>query len=179
MDMLSDVMLHANSILRTIEIARQKQQLLSGLRVNYDDADYLASAVFQRVVYGAASLRIAGEGTPIPIQAMNREDIVQFRDTYYSPGTALLAFSGDISPEAAFAAAEKYFGAWSAKQVTPPARIAAPENRAGRPHHRGEQAGRRANANSHRQAGIRRNDPEYIPLCGCRPYFRRQLQQPA
>ena len=145
------------------EIARQKQQLLSNLRVNYDDADYLASAVFERAVYGQHPYGLPTEGTPISIQAMTREDIVQFRDSYYTPGAALLAFSGDISPEAAFAAAEKYFGAWSTKQMPPPAHIAAavapgvhiivvnkPDTvqtqiRIGKP-------------------GVRRNDPEYIPL---------------
>ena len=46
MDLLSDVTLHAK--FADEEIARQKQQLLSNLRVNYDDADYLASAVYSR-----------------------------------------------------------------------------------------------------------------------------------
>ena len=50
MDLLSEVTLRAK--FADEEIARQKQQLLSNLRVNYDDADYLASAVFTRAVYG-------------------------------------------------------------------------------------------------------------------------------
>jgi zinc protease len=161
MDLLSDVTLRAK--FADEEIARQKQQLLSNLRVSYDDADYLASAVFERAVYGLHPYGLPTEGTPISIQAMSREDIIQFRDAYYAPGTALLAFSGDISPEAAFAAAEKYFGAWSAKQATTPAHAAAavsagmhiivvnkPDTvqtqiRIGKP-------------------GVRRGDPEYIPL---------------
>ena len=161
MDLLSDISLHAK--FQDEEIARQKQQLLSNLRVNYDDADYLASAVFERAVFGAHPYGLPSEGTPISVQAMTREDIVQFHDAYYSPGTALLAFSGDIAPEAAFAAAEKYFGAWPAKQTPAPVHAAAgipagmhivvvnkPDTvqtqiRVGRP-------------------GVRRNDPEYIPL---------------
>jgi zinc protease len=161
MDLLSDITLRPK--FDEAEIARQKQQLLSGLRVSYDDADYLASAVFERAVYGQHPYGLPTEGTPISIQAMSREDIVQFHDSYYAPGSALLAFSGDISPEAAFAAAEKYFGAWSTKQTPAPAHAAAavapgvhivvvnkPDTvqtqiRVGKP-------------------GVRRNDPEYIPL---------------
>jgi len=161
MDLLSDIALRAK--FADDEIARQKQQLLSNLRVNYDDADYLASAVFERAVYGLHPYGLPTEGTPISIQAMGREDIIQFHDSYYTPGSALLAFSGDISAEAAFAAAEKYFGAWSTKQTAAPAHAAAsvspgmhiivvnkPDTvqtqiRIGKP-------------------GIRRNDPEYIPL---------------
>ena len=161
MDLLSDVSLRAN--FADEEIARQKQQLLSNLRVSYDDADYLASAVFERAVFGLHPYGLPTEGTPISIQSMSRQDIIQFHDSYYTPGSALLAFSGDISPEAAFAAAEKYFGAWSAKQTAPPAHAAAavspgmhiivvnkPDTvqtqiRIGKP-------------------GVRRGDPEYIPL---------------
>jgi zinc protease len=161
MDLLSDVTLRAK--FADDEIVRQKQQLLSNLRVNYDDADYLASAVFSRAVYGPHPYGLPSEGTPISIQAISRDDIAQFHDSYYAPGTALLAFSGDISPEAAFAAAEKYFGAWSTKAPTPPAHAAASvapgvhiivvnkpdavqtQIRIGKP-------------------GVRRNDPEFIPL---------------
>jgi len=161
MDLLSDVTLHAK--FQDEEIARQKQQLLSSLRVNYDDADYLASAVFERAVYGLHPYGLPSEGTPISIQALSRQDIVQFHDDFYSPGTALLAFSGDIAPEAAFAAAEKYFGAWSTKQTPAPAHAAAgvapgmhiivvnkPDTvqtqiRVGKP-------------------AVRRNDPDFIPL---------------
>jgi zinc protease len=161
MDLLSDITLRAK--FADEEIARQKQQLLSNLRVNYDDADYLASAVFERAVFGLHPYGLPTEGTPISIQAMSRQDIIQFHDSYYAPGSALLAFSGDISPEAAFAAAEKYFGAWTTKQAAAPAHAAAsvsagmhiivvnkPDTvqtqiRIGKP-------------------GIRRSDPEYIPL---------------
>jgi zinc protease len=161
MDLVSDVALHAK--FEDSEIGRQKQQLLSNLRVNYDDADYLASAVFERAVYGQHPYGLPSEGTPISVQALSREDVVQFHDAYYAPGTALLALSGDISPEAAFAAAEKYFGAWSTKPTPAPVHAAAgvpsgmhiivvnkPDTvqtqiRVGKP-------------------GVRRSDPEFIPL---------------
>ena len=161
MDLLSDVTLRAK--FQDDEIGRRKQQLLSNLRVNYDDADYLATTVFERAVYGVHPYGLPTEGTPVSVQAMSRQDIVQFHDSYYSPGSAFLAFSGDITPEAAFAAAEKYFGAWSAKQTPPPVHAAAgisagmhiivvnkPDTvqtqiRVGKP-------------------GVRRNDPEFIPL---------------
>ena len=123
MDLLSDVTLRAK--FAEEEIVRQKEQLLSNLRLNYDDVDYLASAVFERAVYGQHPYGLPSEGTPISIQAITRDDVAQFRDSYYAPGTALLAFSGDISPEAAFAAAEKYFGAWSTAAPTPPVHAAA------------------------------------------------------
>lgn len=123
MDLMSDITLHPK--FAPDELERQRQQLLSNLRINYDDADYLASATFQRMVFGAHPYGLPGEGTPASVAALTRDELVEFHNSYYAPGTALLAFSGDITPEAAFAAAEKYFGAWPAKTVAPPAHPAA------------------------------------------------------
>jgi zinc protease len=161
MEILSDATLHAK--FDPEELDRQRQQLLSNLRINYDDADYLASTVFQRTVFGAHPYGLPGEGTPSSVQAIKREDLVQFRDSFYSPNNALLAFSGDIAPEAAFAAAEKYFGAWPRKEVSAPAHLAAQA-----------QSGIHIIVVNKPDAvqtqirigklGIRRNDPDFIPL---------------
>src|SRR5262249_49808579 len=48
--MLSDVARHP--AFEPAEIERQRQQTLSSLRVSLDDPDYLADAVFDRLVYG-------------------------------------------------------------------------------------------------------------------------------
>lgn len=161
MDLLSDVALHAN--FPQEELDRQRQQVLSGLSVDYGDADYLASAVFQRLVFGVHPYGLPNEGTPASVMAIKREDIVQFHDAYYSPGSALLAFSGDITPEAAFAAAEKYFGAWADKPVTVPAHPAP-----------GGGSGVHITVVNKPDAvqtqirvgklGIKRSDPDFIPL---------------
>lgn len=161
MDLLSDVTLRAN--FQQEELERQRQQAISNLRINYDDADYLASAVFQRVVYGMHPYGLPNEGTPGSIQAITRNDLMTFHDSFYSPGKALLAFAGDITPEAAFAAAEKFFGAWQGKQVPAQNRPAA-----------GAGSGMHIYVVDKPDAvqtqirigrlGIRRNDPDFIPL---------------
>jgi predicted Zn-dependent peptidase len=111
LDLLSDVVLHP--AFREDEVERQRQQLLSGLTVQYSDPDYLASLVLGRVVYGNSAYGWPAEGTPATVKALQREDFVRFHDRNYAPNQALLGFAGDIAPEAAFAVAEKYFGAWS------------------------------------------------------------------
>ena len=161
MDLLSDVTLHAK--FQPEEIERQRQQLLSNLRISYDDSDYLATAVFQRVVYGAHPYGLPGEGTPSSVQTMKRDDLIQFRDVFYSPSTALLAFSGDISPDAAFAAAEKYFGAWPAKPVAIPVH-AAPGGAAGIHIYVVNKADAVQTQIRIGKLGIRRGDPDFFPL---------------
>jgi zinc protease len=128
MDLLSDITLHAK--FAPDEIARRRQRALSGFRSRYEDADYLASSVFRRVVFGAGSYGMPPDGTPESVNAITREDLVAFRDQYYAPNESIMAFAGDITPEEAFAAAEKYFGSWAKKDAAPP-RIVLPEQPGG------------------------------------------------
>ena len=161
MDLLSDVTLHA--AFRKEELDRRRQQLLSNLRVQYSDADYLASLLFTRVVYGQHPYGLPDEGTPGSAAKLERDDLVRFRDTYYAPNQALLVFAGDIAPEEAFAAAEKYLGAWTKKDV-PAAPIGAPTAPSGRHIYLIDKPDSVQTQIRVGRLGIRRNDPDYIPL---------------
>ncbi len=119
MDLLSDVTLRP--AFTAAEIERRRQQALSDLALNYDDAEYLASATFRRVVYGANAYGLPPDGTPDTVGALTREDLVRFHDSGYLTQGALLAIAGDVTPEEGFAAAEKYFGAWQSKAAAPAA----------------------------------------------------------
>ena len=110
MDLMSDVVLHPT--FRAEELERQRQQLLSTLQVQYSDADYLATLVFARTVYGASPYGLPPEGTPATVPKFQPGDFVKFHDANYAPNQSLLGFAGDITPEEAFAVAEKYFGGW-------------------------------------------------------------------
>jgi zinc protease len=110
LDLMSDVVLHP--AFRADELDRRRQQLLSNLTVQYSDPEYLASAVFGRVTYGGSPYGWPQEGTPATVKSLTREELAKFHDANYAPNQAFLAFAGDITPEDAFAAAEKYFGAW-------------------------------------------------------------------
>src|SRR5262249_52409540 len=112
----SDVVLHP--AFREEELDRQRQQLLSGLTVQYSDPQYLASAVFSRVVYGKSPYGWPEEGTPDTVQKFSRDGIAAFHDANYAPNQWFLAYAGDLTPEQAFAAAEKYFGGWKKKNVS-------------------------------------------------------------
>ncbi len=161
MELLSDVTLHA--AFQKEELDRRRQQLLSSLRVQYSDADYLASVIFDRVVYSQHPYGLPDEGTPDSAARLDRDDLVRFRDTYYAPNQALLAFAGDITPEAAFAAAEKYLGAWPKKEI-PAALLAAPPAGRGLRIHLIDKPDAVQTQIRVGRLGIRRSDPDYIPL---------------
>ena len=99
------------------EIARQRQQMLSGLAVNHDDPGYVAGIVFSRLVYGLHPYGRPPLGTPQSLRAITRDDLRAFHDTYFAPNNSVLAVVGDVPAEEAFEAAERAFGDWPRREL--------------------------------------------------------------
>lgn len=95
------------------ELERVREQQLSALRSQYFNPAYVASAAFDRVVYGPSPYGLPTGGTPQSIPSITRQDVVSFHEAAYVPNGALLALAGDITPAEGFAAARKYFGTWT------------------------------------------------------------------
>ncbi len=144
------------------EIGLQRRQALSALQVGYDDPEYLAGAVFDRIVFGLHPYGRPNEGTPDSIAQLTRGDLTAFHQRWFAPNNALLALVGDLSEDEAFAAAEKAFGAWARRDVPqftlsdlpPPARRVVVVDRPG-------------SAQTEIRVGhitIPRTHPDYIPL---------------
>ncbi len=118
MDLVADVA--HNPAFAPEEIARQKDQVLSSLRVNAGDTGYIADTVFDRLVYGFHPYGLPGVGTEDSLESLTRDDLVAFHHQYFIPNNMVLAIVGDITSDEAFAAAERVFGAW-ARGTLPPA----------------------------------------------------------
>lgn len=161
LDLMSDVVLHP--AFKSEELDRQRQQLLSNLTVDYSDPDYLASLVFARSVYGDSPYGLPAEGTPETVKRFDRDAFVKFHDANYAPNESLLAFAGDITPEAAFAFAEKYFGAWPRRDVAPE-QPAAPAPTQGIHIWLVDKPGAVQTQIRVGKVGIPRADPDYLPL---------------
>jgi zinc protease len=161
LDLMSDVVLHP--AFSAEELDRQRQQLLSNMTVQYSDPQYLASVVFARIVYGSSTYGWPSEGTPETAKKLQRDQLAKFHDTNYAPNHALLGFAGDITPEEAFAIAEKYFGAWQKGTVTP-AVPAIPAVVSGQHIWLVDKPDAVQTQIRIGRIGIRRADPDYIPL---------------
>ena len=122
--LVADVTL--NPAFATEEIERQKQQSLSGMKVSYEDPEFLANVVFDRLVYGFHPYGRPQAGTPQTVAAVTREDLIAFHKKWFGANNAILAIVGDVTPDEAFAGAERAFGKWAradaetAKPVDPP-----------------------------------------------------------
>jgi len=115
LQMLSDMARHP--AFAQEEIARQRQQLLSSLQVSFDDPDFIANAVFDRLVYGFHPYGLPQSGTPETLASITRGDLIAFHQKYFAPNNAILAVVGDISPDEAFASVRRVFGDWERRDV--------------------------------------------------------------
>lgn len=144
------------------EIARQRKQTLSALQVSYDDPDYLADLVFNRLVFGFHPYGRPNDGTPESMGRITRDDLVAFHTAWFVPNNALLAVVGDLTADEAFAAAEKAFGGWARREVPAVKPVDPPP-----PVRRIVVIDRPGSAQTEIRAGqlaIARTDPEYLPL---------------
>jgi zinc protease len=117
LNLMSDVVRHpafANE-----ELGRQREQILSGLKVSYDDPDYVANAVVDRLIYGAHPYGRPSSGTPESVASITHDDLVAFHHTYFVPNNSIVAVVGDVVPAEALALVTKVLGDW-AKQEVPP-----------------------------------------------------------
>lgn len=101
------------------ELERQRQQVLSALKVAADDPDSVAGLVIDRLIYGFHPYGMPGSGTEASLQAITRDDIVAFHRQQFVPNNALVAVVGDISAADAMAGLEKAFGDWQPGDVPP------------------------------------------------------------
>jgi zinc protease len=115
MDLLADVV--RNPAFADEEIERQRQQLLSSLQVSAGDPDYLASVVFDRLVYGFHPYGLPNSGTAESLASITRADLQAFHKRFFVPNNMILAIVGDVTSDDAFAAAERVFGKWDRSDV--------------------------------------------------------------
>lgn len=118
LDMLADVT--RRPAFAPQEIERQRQQVLSSLQVSYDDPAYVATVVFNRLVYGFHPYGMPSSGTPESIRAITRDDLVAFHRRYYLPNNAIIAVVGDVSAEEAFQGVERALGDWERGELPVP-----------------------------------------------------------
>ena len=115
LDLIADVA--HNPAFAAEEIDRQKQQSISSLQVNFQDPDYVANVLFDRLVYGFHPYGLPNNGTPDTLARLTREDLRAYHRRYYVPNNMILAIVGDVTSEEAFAGAERVFGRWPRADV--------------------------------------------------------------
>lgn len=123
LEVMADVAL--NPSFPASEFDREKKLALDGLAQAANNPNAVANRVAYMLAFGADHPygRPSG-GLPATVQAITREDLMQFHSTYWKPASSALVFVGDISLAEATDLARKNFGSWTggaAPQVSIPA----------------------------------------------------------
>ncbi|MEJ7702027.1 MAG: pitrilysin family protein [Pyrinomonadaceae bacterium] len=112
LEVMSDVV--QNPSFPADEFEREKKLTLDGLSQAANNPNVVANRVAFMLAFGADHPygRPSG-GLPATVQAITREDLAQFYQSYWKPASSALVFVGDISLAEATSLARQSFGSWS------------------------------------------------------------------
>lgn len=118
-ELFSDVLL--NSTFPEEELKRKKELLKGSLKQKEQDPSFVASREFIKEVYGDYPYGRLITGTPETIENIQRQDIINFYNSYYTPDNAFLVVVGDITSEELNSLIKKYLSGWQrqSKDNTP------------------------------------------------------------
>jgi zinc protease len=94
------------------QVERLRGQLLTGLAIRAQDTGVMASMAFDQIVYAGHPYRRPGDGYPETVQAIGRDDLVEFQRRHYGPRGMVLALVGGIDPARAVEEAVQALGDW-------------------------------------------------------------------
>jgi zinc protease len=95
-------------------IERLRGEILTGLAIRAHDTGYMAASTFDRLLYGDHPYARDDDGTPETIQAISRQDLMDFHRTYFGPRGLVITVVGAVKAQAAVALVAKHFGDWTA-----------------------------------------------------------------
>src|SRR5258708_36231440 len=79
----------------------------------------MASMVLHRLAFGFHPYGRPQSGTPETLTSVTRDDLLAFHKKWFGANNAILAIVGDVTPEEAFAGAERAFGGWERTTAEP------------------------------------------------------------
>ncbi len=100
------------------ELTKLKKQYVASIASRRSRPNEIAQALSRKVIYGMNN-PLARRTLEKTINAVTREDVVKFHDSYIRPNLASISFVGDITEKEAREILSKFFNSW--KKGTAPA----------------------------------------------------------
>ncbi|MBC8508546.1 MAG: insulinase family protein [Anaerolineales bacterium] len=94
------------------QIERLRAQLLTGLTLRAQDTRDMAGMAFDQIVYKDHPYSRPEDGYPETVQAITRQDLVDFHKKHYGPRGLVIAVVGGVSPEDAVDKVRAALGDW-------------------------------------------------------------------
>ncbi len=94
-------------------LERVRAQLLASLAIRDQDTAETASLLFDKHLFLDHPHGNPQDGSPETLQAIRREDLLDFHRNYYSPENMILVVAGAADPSKVFELAERSFADWT------------------------------------------------------------------
>ena len=94
------------------QVERLRAQMLTGLAIRAQDTNEMASLAFDQVVYEGHPYSRPEDGYTETIQAIQREDLIDFHRWHFGPKGMVIAFAGAIDPVQAVEMVARVLGDW-------------------------------------------------------------------
>lgn len=103
------------------EFNRQKNQMLTALAIRAQDTSAMSALLFDQIIYAGHPYQRPEEGFPETIQAITRQDIINFYKRTFGPKGMVIVIVGAVEPTSAVNAVSDVFAQWeNQKQETLP-----------------------------------------------------------
>lgn len=93
-------------------VERLRAQLLTGLAIRAQDTADMADLIFDQIVFEDHPYGRPEDGYPETIQAITREDLIDFHRRTYGPREMVIAVVGAVEPQAAVEQVVRALGDW-------------------------------------------------------------------
>jgi zinc protease len=94
------------------QVERLRARLLTGLAIRAQDTADMASLTFDQVVYADHPYQRPEEGYPETVQAISRDDLVEFHRRFFGPQGMTIAVVGAVDPAQAVEQVANTLGDW-------------------------------------------------------------------
>ena len=77
------------------------KQAMSAMQVSYEDPEFVAGVVYDKLLYGAHPYARKVRGSVASVEAIRRQDLVRFHQKGFDPAAITIVIVGDLDEEAA------------------------------------------------------------------------------
>jgi zinc protease len=116
LDILADVA--RNPTFPQSEVDLIKANTAQALQAQLASPQFVANRVYRQTLFGPHPYARVGP-TPDSVKLIDRDAIAAYHATHYRPNNAFVIVTGDVAPEAVFAAVQKAFAGWQKGEVPP------------------------------------------------------------
>ncbi|HXA82851.1 MAG TPA: pitrilysin family protein [Methylomirabilota bacterium] len=113
LELVSDALLHPT--FPQAEVEKLLAQSVDGVKAAKDSARDVIFEYYEGYLFNGRGYGRPTGGDENSLKKIQRDAIVKFYETYYTPGNTILAVAGDFNPTEMKKKIEEIFGAWPAK----------------------------------------------------------------